>query len=279
MDLANSQQGLATHAQLRALGWSKSAISRHPLLHRVFPNVYAVGHTALSREAKWLAAVLAAGASAVLSDESLAALYRLQTWAPKEPDVLVPRRHRPIPGIKLRQTRRLDPLDATEYLGIPVLTVPRLLIELTATKIAEELTALIHEAAYRDLLDLDAVRRPMARSNGRQNLDVLDQAIDDWLAGSAGIRSRGEGGFRRAITALGLPAPRTNMKVLGIEVDFHWPDRKLVIEIDGPPHLRSPSRVTDANRDVLLDAAGYTVLRCKTEADAIRRLRARPGRT
>jgi very-short-patch-repair endonuclease len=63
------------------------------------------------------------------------------------------------------------------------------------------------------------------------------------------------------------------VKVEGIEVDFHWPDRKLVIEIDGPPHLRPPSKVDDPARDAQLAAAGYTVLRCKSEKDAVRKLR------
>ena len=72
-----------------------------------------------------------------------------------------------------------------------------------------------------------------------------------------------------------LPRPDTNRKLLGIEVDFHWPDLGLVIEIDGPPHRsRPPSRLTDAERDLHLGAAGYRVVRCvTTEAalDAIRR--------
>ncbi len=271
--LAASQHGVVTYRQLRALGVSESAISRRRDLHRLFPGVYAVGHTALSREGRWLAAVLAAGDGAVLSHESLAALFGLQRWAPREPDVLVPRRHRPIPGVNLRETRTLDPLDVTVFKGIPVTTIPRLFIDLSDSLIAEELTHLIHEAAYLGLLDLKAVRRAMARANGRHNLDVLEQAIEDWLAGSAGTRSRGEVAFRRAIADLGLPRPLTNMKVCGHEVDFHWPDRKLVVEIDGPNHLRPPTRSTDVTRDIDLTAAEWTILRCKTYEIAIAKLR------
>lgn len=128
------------------------------------------------------------------------------------------------------------------------------------------------EAAYLHLLDLRALQQTIERANGHHKLTVLQQAIEDWLDGSAGTRSRGEVAFRRAVAALGLPRPLTNRKVLGIEVDFHWPDRKLVVEIDGPNHLRPPTRVSDATRDPELEAAGWTVLRARTYERAIERL-------
>ena len=233
-----------------------------------------MGHTALSREGRWLAAVFAAGEGAALCRKSCAGLLEIERWPPRVPQVLVPRRHRPIAGVELYETRNLDPRDVTVVNGIPCTTVPRLFVDLSDELIPEELTHYIHEAAHRGVLDLNAVRRTMARVNGRHNLEVLETAIEDWLDGSAGTRSRGEIAFRRAVTEAGLPRPNTNRKLLGIEVDFHWPELKLVIEIDGPPHKRPPSRLTDAERDLVLTAAGYRVVRCTTtEAalDAIRR--------
>ena len=265
-------------AQLRDLGLDGSAVTKRQArreLHRVYPGVYAVGHSALSREARWLAAVFAAGEGAALCRKSCAGLLTLERWPPRTPQVLVPRRHRPITGVELHETRNLDPRDVTVVNGIPCTTVPRLFVDLSDDLIPEELTHYIHEAAHWDLLDLRAVRRAMDRANGRHNLEVLETAIADWLDGSAGTRSRGEIAFRRAVYEANLPRPDTNRKLLGIEVDFHWPDLGLVIEIDGPPHRsRPPSRLTDAERDLHLGAAGYRVVRCATtEAalDAIRR--------
>jgi hypothetical protein len=275
VDLANSQHGVVTHAQLRAR-LTRNGIARRCArgeLHRVYPGVFAVGHTALSREGRWLAAVFAAGEGAALCRKCCAALLEIERWPPRTPQVLVPRSHRPIPGVDLYVTRTLDPRDVTTVKGIPCTTVPRLFIDLSDELIAEELTRYIHEAAFQGVLDLKAVRRAMARANGRHSLDVLESAIEDWLDGSAGIRSRGEGAFRRAVAAAGLPRPHTNRKVVGIEVDFHWPELQLVIEIDGPPHSRPPSRLTDAERDAELRAAGYRVIRCKTPEAAIDRLR------
>jgi hypothetical protein len=264
-------------AQLRELGLDGSAVAKRQArgdLHRVYPGVYAVGHSALSHEGRWLAAVFAAGDGAALCRKSCAGLLEIERWPPRRPQVLVPRRHRPIAGVELYETRNLDPRDVTVVRGIPCTTVPRLFVDLSDELIPEELTHYIHEAAHWDLLDLRAVRRTMARVNGRHNLEVLETAIEDWLDGSAGTRSRGEIAFRRAVSDAKLPRPDTNRKLLGIEVDFHWPELGLVIEIDGPPHKRPPSRLTDAERDLVLTAAGYRVVRCATtEAalDAIRR--------
>ena len=274
---AARQHGLVTHAQLRTF-LTRNGIARRCArgeLHRVHPGVFAVGHTALSREGRWLAAVLAAGEGAALCRKACAGLLEIERWPPRRPQVLVARRHRPLAGVDLYETRRLDPRDVTVVSGIPVTTVPRMFVDLSDELIPEELTHYIHEAAYRGLLDLDAVRRTMARANGRHRLDVLETAIEDWLGGSAGTRSRGEIAFRRAVSAAGLPRPDTNRRLLGIEVDFQWPELQLVIELDGPNPTRPPTRASDAARDARLTAAGYPVIRAATPETALDALRDR----
>jgi hypothetical protein len=37
----------------------------------------------------------------------------------------------------------------------------------------------------------------------------------------------------RLLRAAGLPAPQTNVRVGGYEVDFYWPRARLVVELDG----------------------------------------------
>jgi very-short-patch-repair endonuclease len=52
------------------------------------------------------------------------------------------------------------------------------------------------------------------------------------------------------------------MHVEGFEVDFHWPERKLVIEIDGGlGHNRPRTRRDDEHRDRVLGLRGWVVLR------------------
>ncbi len=78
--LARSQHWLITYRQLRDLGFSDKAI-RHRLgtrLHEVRPCVYAVGRRDLSREGRWMAAVLACGQGACLSHQSAAQLWGIR---------------------------------------------------------------------------------------------------------------------------------------------------------------------------------------------------------
>jgi very-short-patch-repair endonuclease len=50
--------------------------------------------------------------------------------------------------------------------------------------------------------------------------------------------------------------------VLGHEVDFHWPDHRLIVETDGWRFHRHRRRFeSDRARDAQLQAAGWTVLR------------------
>jgi len=59
----------------------------------------------------------------------------------------------------------------------------------------------------------------------------------------------------------GVPEPLVNVHVHGHEVDFRWPDRKLVIEIDGSGHGRQRTRREDDLRDRVLKTHGWVVLR------------------
>jgi len=61
---------------------------------------------------------------------------------------------------------------------------------------------------------------------------------------------------------VGLPLPITGEIVNGFEVDFFWPELKLVIETDGLRYHRTPSaQARDLERDQAHTAAGYARLR------------------
>ncbi|MDX6665744.1 MAG: Transcriptional regulator, AbiEi antitoxin, partial [Solirubrobacteraceae bacterium] len=64
---AAQRRGIVTLAELAALGVGRGAVEksvRAGRLHRIHRGVFAVGHPALTREARWLAAVLACGEGA-----------------------------------------------------------------------------------------------------------------------------------------------------------------------------------------------------------------------
>src|SRR5688572_17062139 len=104
--IAARQHGVASQAQLSWAGLSPAGITRRVKagrLHRIYRGVYAVGHTDLSREGGWLAAVLACGEGAVLSHESAAHVWGLSPRIPDVSHVTVPSRNgrRKRPGVRL----------------------------------------------------------------------------------------------------------------------------------------------------------------------------------
>ena len=115
----------------------------------------------------------------------------------------------------------------------------------------------VHRVRRLDPLDLTTERDIPVTSIAR----VLVDLSDVYLNGSAGVKSGPEVAFLALTRSAGLPDPLVNTLVQGFEVDFHWPDRMLAVEVDGDGHARPPVRREDALRDRILRAAGYTVLR------------------
>ena len=75
------------------------------------------------------------------------------------------------------------------------------------------------------------------------------------------------------IRAARLPRPHTNVRVGGHEVDFLWPDQRLIVEVDGFAfHATRSAFERDRARDRAHQAAGYVVLRI-TWRQLVRRAR------
>jgi hypothetical protein len=192
--------------------------------------VYAVGHASLSRDAQWMRAVLEAGEGTALSRLAAATLW--QAWRRRaELAVISPRRS------------RLPYVDLTDVLT------------------AHQLANVIHEAAFRARFSEPTTRAAMERATTRRNLKVLEKALELNAAGSAGTKSEPEDRKLAEIEAAGLPEPLVNVHVEGIEVDLHWPEMKLALEVDGPGHGRPRTQCEDAAKTERLRAAGYEVMR------------------
>jgi predicted transcriptional regulator of viral defense system len=255
--VAARQHGLVTTAQIAEIGLGRPAISNRVAdgrLHPLYRGVYAVGHAKLSQEAKWMAAVLAAGDGAALSH--LAAAKHWNIWRRQAPhiDVITPGQRRSRAGVTIHRCRALDPRDVTRHRGIPITTVPRTLVDLATTLTAAQLANVIHEAAFRNRFSAERTQETIKRAAGR-DLSNLHTALQAHASGSAGTRSDLEDQF---LAETGGTPPMVNTK---IEVDFYWPDENLVVEIDGPGHERPRTKAEDAARDRALEAAGLTVVR------------------
>jgi hypothetical protein len=111
--LAGRQHGVVGRWQLLDLGIGRRAIEvrlgvgRFHLLHR---GVYAVGHSKLTVEGRWMAAVLACGIGAVLSHRSAGQLWGLLPRSSALPEVTTPAKFRPRSGILRHQA----PMPADE---------------------------------------------------------------------------------------------------------------------------------------------------------------------
>src|SRR3954471_7772746 len=90
---AGRQHWGITRRQLLAIGFTSEAIDvrlEDARLHRVFAGVYAAGRPHLTRDGYLMAAVLACGAGAGLSDYSAAELYDMMKRRPGPVHVSVP---------------------------------------------------------------------------------------------------------------------------------------------------------------------------------------------
>ncbi|HEX6391335.1 MAG TPA: type IV toxin-antitoxin system AbiEi family antitoxin domain-containing protein, partial [Solirubrobacteraceae bacterium] len=92
---ATRQHGVLSRGQLIEAGLSRRDIERRvriAWLHRMYRGVYAVGHPPLTREARWMGAVLACGEGAGLSYGCATALWDIRGYAGMWIDVTVPTR-------------------------------------------------------------------------------------------------------------------------------------------------------------------------------------------
>jgi predicted transcriptional regulator of viral defense system len=264
--LARRQHGVLTRRDLHALGFGEGAI-RHRLatgrLHHISRGVYAVGRSELTREGRWMAAVLACGADAVLSHGSAAALWGI---GPEWQLIEVSVRRRSWPrrrGVKVRSRPSLPEQDVTAHRGIPVTTVSRTILDQAATPISDaSLERLVNEADVARAIDFDfrALRRYCHLCTGEPGVRRLRRLLDPEtfrLSDSELERS-----FRPLAIAAGFPQPLTKAVVNGYRVDFYWPDLALVVEADSLRYHRNAIKQSrDLMRDQVHTAAGLTTLR------------------
>ncbi len=266
--VAKRQRGVITREQLRRLGLSEHGIAeriRTGRLHRLHRGVYAVGHDVLRPEAYWLAAVLACGEGAVLSHASAAAHWGIRPSAAASVDVTVPVRsgRRSRKGIRLHRSGRLGEREVTVHEGIPVTTVARTLLDLADVLPRHALKRTIDEAEYQRLVDMTALIAAVQENPGRRGAQVIELA----RAEAEMTRSELEQRFLALVDRHGLPRPRVNSRVEGYEVDFVWPEDRVIVEIDGrAAHGTRSAFERDRLRDRRLLRAGFRTIRLTDRA-------------
>jgi very-short-patch-repair endonuclease len=257
--LIERQHGVVTRRQLLDAGLLSGTVDRWIAagrLHPVHRGVFAVGRAELSDRGRWLAGVLAAGPSAVLSHRSAAAFWALRTWPARLVEVSSPSGSRK-PGL-IAHRSLVEDTERTVVNGVCVTTVTRTLIDLAEVVPPAELERAVHQAYRLRLFDPQA----LPRHSGRNGAARLRRVLAGHPAGSERTRSALEVAMLALCRRHGLPAPQVNVMLEGRERDFHWPEQRLVVETDGrASHLTSVAFEDDHERDTLLMEAGYKVRR------------------
>ena len=102
----------------------------------------------------------------------------------------------------------------------------------------------------RKLVRLEDVQ---ARATGR---------LRELLVTAAPTKSRLERDLRRILHEHHLPQPISNGFVCGFEVDLHWPERRLIAELDGwLYHGHHRAFESDRERDLVLATHGWRTVR------------------
>ena len=262
--LAARQHGVIALFQLLELGYTLSAI-KHRIatgrLHPVRRGVYAVGRPDLSRMGEWMAATLSCGRHAILSHLSAASLWGICPDQLAAVHVTTPPHvdHRQA-GVIAHRRYTLRARDATNCQGIPVTTPVQTLFDIATQVSTRELEAAVNEADKLDLVDPDALRIEVESRKGRRGVSHVRDLLDRTTF--VLTDSELERQFLPIARHAGLGRPQTQARLNGFNVDFYWPQLRLVVETDGLRYHRTAAQQTrDRIRDQAHTAAGLVPLR------------------
>lgn len=267
-ELAKRQHGVVARHQVVEFGLGEAAIDarlRTKRLHRLHRGVYSVGHEVVSREGKWMAAVLACGPGAVLSHRSAAALWRIRPPSSEPIEVTVPTKSDSRGGIR-RHSASLPADEVTTRDGIPVTTVPRTVFDLASVAKESAVEAALRESEYLQLHDRLSLPDLLERYPGHRGNRVVRTCLARRSETPGRVRSPLEERFLPFLRRHSLPIPQLNAWIniggRSFQVDCLWEDRKQIVELDGfQAHGTRAAFREDRARDRALRVAGYGVTR------------------
>ena len=233
-------------------------------LHRIHQGVYALGPASLSPPGNRIAAVLACGSGSLLAFRSAGSHLELAANSSSLVDVMTPRQARRR-GIRAHALPALTAADRIVRDGIPCTSVARTLHDLAAAGTTAVRPALEQAEALGEY-DLRAFAEVLERNAGHRGARRLRDALAAMTGPGPRFRSEFERRFRPICRAAGMGEPLINEVVRlpdgPLEVDYLWPDLRLVVECDGYEFHRSRRDFReDRRRDRRLAAAGIHCLR------------------
>jgi hypothetical protein len=177
-----------------------------------------------------MAAVLATQPS-VASHQSAAHLWGLLRYRPEAIDVSTPTERR-----RRREFRvhfaRLAAADLTRIEGIPVASLARTKLDLAATLDPYRLERVLERSEELGIFDLGPIDEVLGRYSHHPGARPLRDALEIYRPDPAFTRSGLEERFLALVKEAGLPAPSTNINVIGLELDAYWPTERFAVELD-----------------------------------------------
>lgn len=269
---ASRQHGLVTRAQALEVGFTAQQIRRRVRAGRWIRarhDVLAVAGSPPTWERTILAAVLAAGPDAVASHFTAAALWGFPDVGREVVEVSTARpQRRRLQGAMTHRTCLFLEVEHATHRMIPVTTVARTLVDLSARLSIAQLGRALDDGPRRNTVTLAALRQcvgGLAPSPGRRPSmihNLLRARVPGFDPGDSDLEMR----VLRAIVAGELPEPELQHWVrLGARrcrIDLAYPDVRLAIEIDGwDTHRMRTAFDEDRARANDLVVAGWHVLR------------------
>lgn len=262
-EIADRQHGVVSLAQLREAGLSDDGVRARALagyLHRVHRGVYAIGHTGLSAEGRWFAAVLAVGRGphlggrsilerwgAAISHRSAASLWELLPVRDGRSDVIVHgiggRATRA--GIRVHRSLSLVATGVTIRHGVPVTTPVRTIADLRGPGPGRRSGAVPRWELRKAIRQANVIGLPLKERD-------------------AAVRTRSdlERDFLLLCGRYRLPRPEVNVPIGPYLVDFLWREERLAVETDSYRYHRGEVAFHDDRvRELELMRLGYHVLR------------------
>lgn len=273
MALAERQFGLVEITQARQAGVDDDAVRRRVAsgrLVRAHPAVYRVAGVPITAEQRLMAACLAAGPDAAVSHRAGAHLWDIADGFGELVEIASPRPRWPrLDHVIVHRSTDLRPEHVTVRHGVPVTKPSRVLVDLGAVVPWTVVADALERTLVKRLLTpraADAILDDVGRK-GRSGAGVLRRVLDQRALGHGIPDGLLEPRMASLLRWAQLPPAEFQFKVLVGRrelgrVDFAWPDRLLVVEVDGfETHGTPQAFAADLVRQNELVSAGWTVLR------------------
>lgn len=235
-------------------------------------GVYVIRGSQATWRQRLQAAVTAAGGRAAASHRSAARLHRLlRLRALVEITTHRSRRYRS-DSVIVHTSKRFHHIDIESLDGLAVTTPARTLIDLGAVVSSRRVEEALDAALQDGLTSLPYLRWRLSklRGRGRRGAGVIAAILEARSDGPV-PESKYERLFIRILEESSLPLPELQYEIkrnnrLIARVDAAWPDRLIVVEVDGHQwHSTRSQRAHDAARENAIKLAGWQVLRFTTD--------------